>query len=146
MIMENKEVNAKHMIKEVMYKWNFPVISENEHGVVFRYRMHYVQTSLFFDDDFITLLLTLSGVFTPESEREMIAGLKTCGDLNGKLPLIKLYIDKEGELIITSEILFCKENLETIMKFGLDAIMTAKTVFSKRYAEISREELKVMEN
>lgn len=141
-----ESMNTKLMVIDILDKWKFPVITESEYSIVFRYQLQYIQTTVYLEDGIHTLIFSMSGIFSVCNEKEMKAALKTCSDLNGKMPLVKLYIDDEGDLIIRSEVLFSEGNIELLMKFGLEALMMAKHLYTKRYDEIYKEETLLMEN
>ena len=85
-------MTTKEQIKQVLEKWGFPILQENDNSLVFRYQMSYVQANITDGDDTNAIALTLSGIFSADNEEEMILGLRTCNDLNCNLLQVKLYI------------------------------------------------------
>lgn len=96
-------MTTKELIKQVLDKWRFPILQENDNSLVFRYQMSYVQANITGDDDTNAIALTLSGIFSADNEEEMMLGLRTCNDLNCNLLQVKLYIDSDSDLIIAAE-------------------------------------------
>ena len=135
---------GKELIKQVLDKWNFPVLAENETGLVFRYQMSYIQGNAYGNDDSDAIALNLEGVFSADNEEEMAAGIKTCNELTGDLLHVKLYINKENKLTISSEFFYKEEeDIEYLLEMGLKSIVTAKRRFLNRYPEIA-EEIRLM--
>ncbi len=136
--------SGKELIKEVLEKWKFPVLAENETGVVFRYQISYIQGSSYGNDDSDAVALNLEGVFTADTEEKMEAAIKTCNELTANLLHVKLFINKENKLTISSEFFYrSEEDMEYMLEMGLKSIVTAKRRFLSRYPEIE-EEIKLM--
>lgn len=135
MTMTNKE-----QIKQVLEKWGFPILQENDNSLVFRYQMSYVQANITGGDDTNAIALTLSGIFSADNEEEMILGLRTCNDLNCNLLQVKLYIDSDSDLIIAAEFfLKTPEDVEYLLTVALQSVIVAKKRFLQRYREIEEE-------
>ena len=96
-------MTTKEQIKQVLEKWGFPILQENDNSLVFRYQMSYVQANIIGGEDTNAIALTLSGIFSADNEEEMMLGLRTCNDLTCNLLQVKLYIDSDSDLIIAAE-------------------------------------------
>lgn len=133
-------MTTKEQIKQVLEKWGFPVLQENDNSLVFRYQMSYVQANITGGDDANAIALTLSGIFSADNEEEMMLGLRTCNDLNCNLIQVKLYIDSDSDLIIAAEF-FHKtlEDMEYLLTMALQSVIVAKKRFLQRYREIEEE-------
>lgn len=133
-------MTTKEQIKQVLEKWGFPVLQENDNSLVFRYQMSYVQANITGGDDANAIALTLSGIFSADNEEEMMLGLRTCNDLNCNLIQVKLYIDSDSDLIIAAEF-FIKtpEDVEYLLTVALQSVIVAKKRFLQRYREIEEE-------
>ena len=131
---------TKEQIKQVLEKWGFPILQENDNSLVFRYQMSYVQANITGGDDTNAIALTLSGIFSADNEEEMMLGLRTCNDLNCNLLQVKLYIDSDSDLIIAAEF-FIKtpEDVEYLLTVALQSVIVAKKRFLQRYREIEEE-------
>lgn len=133
-------MTTKELIKQVLEKWGFPVLQENDNSLVFRYQMSYVQVNITGDDDTNAIALTLSGIFSADNEEEMMLGLRTCNDLNCNLLQVKLYIDSDSDLIIAAEFfLKTPEDVEYLLTVALQSVIVAKKRFLQRYREIEDE-------
>lgn len=133
-------MTTKELIKQVLDKWGFPILQENDNSLVFRYQMSYVQANITGDDDTNAIALTLSGIFSADNEEEMMLGLRTCNDLNCNLLQVKLYIDSDSDLIIAAEFfLKTPEDVEYLLTVALQSVIVAKKRFLQRYREIEDE-------
>lgn len=133
-------MTTKEQIKQVLEKWGFPILQENDNSLVFRYQMSYVQANITDGDDTNAIALTLSGIFSADNEEEMILGLRTCNDLNCNLLQVKLYIDSDSDLIIAAEFfLKTPEDVEYLLTVALQSVIVAKKRFLQRYREIEEE-------
>lgn len=133
-------MTTKEQIKQVLKKWGFPILQENDNSLVFRYQMSYVQANITGGDDTNAIALTLSGIFSADNEEEMILGLRTCNDLNCNLLQVKLYIDSDSDLIIAAEFfLKTPEDVEYLLTVALQSVIVAKKRFLQRYREIEEE-------
>lgn len=133
-------MTTKEQIKQVLEKWKFPVLQENENSLVFRYQMSYVQANITGGDDTNAIALTLSGIFSADNEEEMMLGLRTCNDLNCNLLQVKLYIDTDSDLIIAAEFfLKTPEDMEYLLTVALQSVIVAKKRFLQRYRELEDE-------
>lgn len=133
-------MTTKEQIKQVLEKWGFPILQENDNSLVFRYQMSYVQANITGGDDTNAIALTLSGIFSADNEEEMILGLRTCNDLNCNLLQVKLYIDSDSDLIIAAEFfLKTPEDMEYLLTVALQSVIVAKKRFLQRYRELEDE-------
>ena len=133
-------MTTKEQIKQVLEKWGFPILQENDNSLVFRYQMSYVQANITGGDDTNAIALTLSGIFSADNEEEMMLGLRTCNDLNCNLLQVKLYIDSDSDLIIAAEFFHkTPEDVEYLLMVALQSVIEAKKRFLQRYREIEEE-------
>ena len=133
-------MTTKEQIKQVLEKWGFPILQENDNSLVFRYQMSYVQANITGGDDTNAIALTLSGIFSADNEEEMMLGLRTCNDLNCNLLQVTLYIDSDSDLIIAAEFfLKTPEDVEYLLMVALQSVIEAKKRFLQRYREIEEE-------
>lgn len=133
-------MTTKEQIKQVLEKWGFPILQENDYSLVFRYQMSYVQANITGGEDTNAIALTLSGIFSADNEEEMMLGLRTCNDLNCNLLQVKLYIDSDSDLIIAAEFfLKTPEDMEYLLTMALQSVIVAKKRFLQRYREIEEE-------
>ena len=133
-------MTTKEQIKQVLEKWGFPILQENDNSLVFRYQMSYVQANITGGDDTNAIALTLSGIFSADNEEEMMLGLRTCNDLNCNLLQVKLYIDSDSDLIIAAEFfLKTPEDVEYLLMVALQSVIEATKRFLQRYREIEEE-------
>lgn len=133
-------MTTKEQIKQVLEKWGFPILQENDNSLVFRYQMSYVQANITGGDDTNAIALTLSGIFSADNEEEMMLGLRTCNDLNCNLLQVKLYIDSDSDLIIAAEFFLKTPNdVEYLLMVALQSVIVAKKRFLQRYREIEEE-------
>lgn len=133
-------MTTKELLKQVLEKWGFPILQENDNSLVFRYQMSYVQANITGGDDTNAIALTLSGIFSADNEQEMMLGLRTCNDLNYNLLQVKLYIDSDSDLIIAAEFfLKTPDDMEYLLTVALQSVIVAKKRFLQRYREIEEE-------
>lgn len=133
-------MTTKEQIKQVLEKWGFPVLQENDNSLVFRYQMSYIQANITGGEDSNAIALTLSGIFSADDEREMLLGLRTCNDLNCNLLQVKLYIDLDSDLIIAAEFFHkIPEDLEYLLTMALQSVIVAKNRFLQKYRELEDE-------
>ena len=133
-------MTTKEQIKQVLEKWGFPVLLENENSLVFRYQMSYIQANVTGSEDSDAIALTLSGIFSADNEKEMFLGLRTCNDLNCNLLQVKLYIDSDSDLIIAAEFFHkTPEDMEYLLTMALQSVIIAKKRFVQKYAELEEE-------
>jgi len=133
-------MTTKELLKQVLEKWGFPILQENDNSLVFRYQMSYVQANITGGDDTNAIALTLSGIFSADNEQEMMLGLRTCNDLNYNLLQVKLYIDSDSDLIIAAEFfLKTPDDMEYLLTVALQSVIVAKKRFLQRYREIEVE-------
>lgn len=133
-------MTTKEQIKQVLEKWGFPILQENDNSLVFRYQMSYVQANITGGDDANAIALTLSGIFSADNEEEIMLGLRTCNELNCNILQVKLYIDSDSDLIIAAEFfLKTPEDVEYLLTMALQSVIVAKKRFLQRYREIEDE-------
>lgn len=133
-------MTTKEQIKQVLEKWGFPILQENDNSLVFRYQMSYVQANITGGEDTNAIALTLSGIFSADNEEEMMLGLRTCNDLNCNLLQVKLYIDSDSDLIIAAEFfLKTPEDMDYLLTMALQSVIVAKKRFLQKYREIEEE-------
>lgn len=133
-------MTTKELIKQVLEKWKFPVLQENDNSLVFRYQMSYIQANITCSEDSNYVALTLTGIFSADDEREMFLGLRTCNDLNYNLLQVKLYIDSDADLIIASEFFYkTEDDMEYLLTMALQSVIVAKRRFAQKYSELEEE-------
>ena len=133
-------MTTKELIKQVLEKWGFPILQENDTCLVFRYQMSYIQANITGGEDANAVALTLTGVFSADDEKEMFLGLRTCNDLNYNLLQVKLDIDSDSDLIIASEFFYqTPEDMEYLLNMSLQSIIVAKRRFTQKYRELEEE-------
>ena len=133
-------MTTKEEIKQVLEKWGFPILQDNENSLVFRYQMSYVQANITGNDGNKAIALTLSGIFSADDEKEMFLGLRTCNDLNCNLLQVKLYIDSDSDLIISAEFFHkAPDDMEYLLTMALQSVIVAKKRFLQKYRELEEE-------
>lgn len=133
-------MTTKEEIKQVLEKWGFPILQDNEISLVFRYQMSYVQANITGNDENNAIALTLSGIFSADDEKEMFLGLRTCNDLNCNLLQVKLYIDSDSDLIISAEFFHkAPDDMEYLLTMALQSVIVAKKRFLQKYRELEEE-------
>ena len=133
-------MTTKELIKQVLEKWGFPILQENDTCLVFRYQKSYIQANITGDEDTNAVALTLTGVLSADDEKEMFLGLRTCNDLNYNLLQVKLYIDSDADLIIASEFFYkTEDDMEYLLTMSLQAVIVAKRRFTQKYRELEEE-------
>ncbi|MDE6097707.1 MAG: hypothetical protein K2G24_02350 [Muribaculaceae bacterium] len=133
-------MKTKELIRQVLDKWGFPLVQENDNSLVFRYQMNYIQANISGGEDSNAVALTLSGIFSADDEKEMFLGLRTCNDLNHNLLQVKLYIDSESDLIIASEFFYkSADDMEYLLNVSLRSVVVAKKCFIQKYNELEAE-------
>lgn len=133
-------MTTKELIKQVLEKWKFPVLQENDNCLVFRYQMSYIQANITGGEDANAVALTLTGIFSADDEKEMFLGLRTCNDLNLNLLQVKLYIDSDADLIIASEFFYkTEDDMEYLLTMALQSVIVAKKRFTQKYSEFEEE-------
>lgn len=137
-------MTTKEQIKQVLEKWKFPVLQENENSLVFRYQMSFIQANISGGDESNAIALILSGIFSADNEKELFLMLRACNDLNCNLLQVKLYIDTDSDLIIASEFFHkTPEDLEYLLTMALQSVIVAKKRFTQKYNELE-EDAKLM--
>lgn len=133
-------MTTKELIRQVLKKWEFPVIHENDNSLVFRYQMSYIQANVSWGEDTNAVALVLTGIFSAADEKEMLLGLRTCNDINCNLLQVKLYIDTDADLIIASEFFYkTEDDMEYLLTMSLQSVIVAKKRFMQKYRELEEE-------
>ncbi len=131
---------TKELIRQVLEKWGFPILQENDNSLVFRYQMSYIQANITGGEDSNAVAITLTGIFSAEDEKEMFLGLRTCNDLNYNLLQVKLYIDSDSDLVIASEFFYkTEDDMEYLLTMSLQSVILAKKRFLQKYKELEEE-------
>lgn len=130
---------AKELIKEVLAKWEFPILAEDEHNLAFRYEMKIINAYQY-SEELKAVALMSAGLFKCESDTEKILALKTCNDINGTIALAKTYIDSDDDLVVSAEFIYeTPEDMEALLECALGAVINAKKRFFTRYQENQAE-------
>lgn len=134
-------MTTKQLIAQALEKWGFPVTTESDRSIVFRYQMNYIQASEAGNaEGRSAVIITLTNMFTADSDEKMAMGLRACNDINNNTLHAKLYIDSDSDLIISSEFFFTADSdFEGIFNAGLRSLIAAKKKFTARYSEIEEE-------
>lgn len=131
---------TKELIREVLDRWGFPVRHEGEVSVSFRYQMYMVGAAAGGTEEQPAVGLTLIGVFSADNEKEMEMGLRACNEVNEGMMHVKAYIDSDSDLILASEFFYKgEEDMEYLMKAGLDTLVAARKRFIAKYRELEEE-------
>lgn len=138
-------MTSKEIVKQTLEKWNFPVLQEGENAIVIRYQMNYVQIGSLQEDSH-AITVTLTGVFTADDEREARLSLKACNELNYRMMQVKLYLDEDNDLVIASEFFYKDdEDVEFLLNFALQTVVTAKKRFIQQYEAVVDEDKLIQE-
>lgn len=138
-------MTSKEVVKQALEKWRFPILQEAENAIVIRYQLNYVQISSL-QDDTHAIAVTLTGVFTADDEREARLALKACNELNYRMMQVKLYLDEENDLVIASEFFYKNdEDVEFLLNYALQAVVTAKKRFIQQYEAVVDEDILIQE-
>lgn len=133
-------MTSKEIVKEILEKWRFPVLQDSENAMVIRYQMNYVQIGSLQEDSH-AIAVTLTGLFTADDEREQRLALKACNELNYRMMQVKLYLDEDNDLVIASEFFYKNdEDVEYLLNFALQAVVTAKNRFIQQYEAVVDED------
>lgn len=138
-------MTSKDLVKKALEKWRFPVLSETENTIVVRYQMNYVHISSLTDESKSVAVL-LMGVFTADDEREERLGLKTCNELNLSMMQVKFYLDKDNDLVISSEFFYnMEDDFEVLFHRALESVVSGKRRFGSQYGESEAEDRLIQE-
>lgn len=138
-------MTSKDIVKQTLEKWKFPVLQEAENAIVIRYQMNYVQIGSLQEDSH-AIAVTLTGIFTADDEREARLSLKACNELNYRMMQVKLYLDEDNDLVIASEFFYKDdEDVEFLLNFALQAVVTAKKRFIQQYEAVVDEDKLIQE-
>ena len=138
-------MTSKEIVKQTLEKWKFPVLQEGENAIVIRYQMNYVQIGSLQDDSH-AIAVTLTGIFTADDEREVRLALKACNELNYRMMQVKLYLDEDNDLVLASEFFYKEdEDVEYLLNFALQAVVTAKKRFIQQYEAVVDEDKLIQE-
>ena len=133
-------MTTKERIKQTMENWKFPVLQETDNSIVFRYQMNYIQANVTGSEGSSAIVLTLSGIFKADDDKEMLRAMRTCNELNCQLLQAKLYIDPDSDLIIASEFFYDEPgDFERILNLSLQGLVIAKKRFIQKYKELEDE-------
>lgn len=128
-------------LKEIVEKFGFKIIDEDENSVLFRYQLNYIQAIMAETEDFYTLSLNLGRLFTAENADELKRSLRACNHLNDKIMQVKFYLDQDDELTIASESIIPKEcDADLIFGMGLRLLVLGKMRFIELYGEYVEED------
>ena len=124
-------------IRNVLEKWGFPIIKDQESHIVFRYQLNYIQVNTSETDTSRAVAVTLANIFSADDEKEMFLGLRACNELNCNLLHVKLYIDAEADLILASEFFYQSDSeVEFLLEMSLESLIRAKKSFIDKYNEL----------
>jgi hypothetical protein len=138
-------MTSKEIVKQTLEKWKFPVLQETENAIVIRYQMNYVQIGSL-QEDTQAIAVTLTGIFTADDEREKRLALKACNELNYRMMQVKLYLDEDNDLVIASEFFYKNdEDVELLLNYALQAVVTAKKRFIQQYEAVEDEDKLIQE-
>ncbi|MCM1140246.1 MAG: hypothetical protein NC453_16895 [Muribaculum sp.] len=138
-------MTSKEVVIQTLEKWRFPILQEAENAIVIRYQLNYVQIGSL-QDDTHAIAVTLTGVFSADDESEARLALKTCNELNYRMMQIKLYLDEDNDLVIASEFFYKDdEDVELLLNYALQAVMTAKKRFIQQYKAVVDEDKLIQE-
>ena len=138
-------MTSKEIVKQTLEKWRFPILQEAENAIVIRYQMNYVQIGSL-QDDTHAIAVTLTGIFTADDEREARLALKACNELNYRMMQVKLYLDEDNDLVLASEFFYKEdEDVEYLLNFALQAVVTAKKRFIQQYEAVVDEDKLIQE-
>lgn len=138
-------MTSKEIVKQTLEKWRFPILQEAENAIVIRYQLNYVQIGSL-QDDTHAIAVTLTGVFTADDEREARLAFKACNELNYRMMQVKLYLDEDNDLVIASEFFYKNdEDVEFLLNFALQAVVTAKKRFIQQYEAVVDEDKLIQE-
>lgn len=133
-------MTSKEIVTQILEKWRFPVLQDSENAMVIRYQMNYVQIGSLQEDSH-AIAVTLTGLFTADDEREVRLALKTCNELNFRMMQVKLYLDEDNDLVIASEFFYKNDDdVEYLLDFALQAVVTAKKRFIQQYEAVVDED------
>lgn len=133
-------MTSKEIVTQILEKWHFPVLQDSENAMVIRYQMNYVQIGSLQEDSH-AIAVTLTGLFTADDEREARLALKACNELNFRMMQVKLYLDEDNDLVIASEFFYKNdEDVEYLLNFALQAVVTAKKRFIQQYEDVVDED------
>lgn len=133
-------MTSKEIVTQILEKWHFPVLQDSENAMVIRYQMNYVQIGSLQEDSH-AIAVTLTGLFTADDEREVRLALKACNELNFRMMQVKLYLDEDNDLVIASEFFYKNDDdVEYLLNFALQAVVTAKKRFIQQYEAVVDED------
>lgn len=138
-------MTSKEIVKLTLEKWRFPILQETENAIVIRFQLNYVQIGSL-QEDTPAIAVTLTGVFTADDEREARLALKACNELNYRMMQVKLYLDEDNDLVIASEFFYKNdEDVEFLLNYALQAVVTAKKRFIQQYEAVVDEDKLIQE-
>ncbi len=138
-------MTSKDIVKLTLEKWRFPILQETENAIVIRFQLNYVQIG-FLQEDTHAIAVTLTSVFTADDEREARYALKACNEVNYRMIQVKLYLDEDNDLVIASEFFYKNdEDVEFLLNYVLQAVVTAKKRFIQQYEAAVDEDKLIQE-
>lgn len=136
-------MNVKELVKKIITGRRFPIIHEAENALVTRFQMNYVQISSVQVGDH-ALTVTMNPDFKAKEEREVRLALTACNVVNCNLMQVKLYLDKENDLVISAEFFFKSEDdLPNLLLKAMQCALNGTLQFKKLYDELEAEDRRV---
>lgn len=133
-------MTTKELIKKVVTDWHFPILNEEDFTIVTRFQINYVQIGAL-QDGRKGIAVTMNGLFRADDEREMRLALKTCNEINFRMMQVKLYIDDDNDLVISSEFFYeTEEDVKELLYMALTGVVNAKKFFLSQYKEMEEED------
>lgn len=133
-------MTSKELVKRTLESWRFPVLSEEDNLLIFRYQMNIIQVGAL-EDDSHGVAVTLPGVFNPGDDRERRLAMKVGNKLTGELMQVKFYITDYGHLMISSEFFYHNdEDLEFLLEVALQSVIAGKRRFVELYEKEEEED------
>ena len=137
-------MTSKEIVKQTLEGWRYPILQEEEHSVLLRYQMNYVQIGSLQENSH-AIAVTLSGLFSADDDHEVALAIKACNELNYRLMQVKLYLDGDNDLVIASEFFYNNDDdVAYLLDIALSAVVSAKKQFLKQY-EAAVEEDRLMQ-
>lgn len=129
-------MTTKEHVKQVLQKWGMPIVEETDNGVVIRYQMNYIQLYSTDTGECNSLAVSLASSVSTDSYEDLLLALRVCNELNNSIFLIKLYLDEDADLVVSSEFYFdSTDQLDMMLKKLLPSSVMAKKMFTQRNKE-----------
>lgn len=133
-------MTSKEIVKQILEDWKYPVLHEEEHSIMLRYQMNYVQIGSLHENSH-AIAVTLSGLFSADDDHESALAIKACNELNYRLMQVKLYLDNDNDLVIASEFFYKEDDdVAYLLDIALSAVVSAKKQFLKQYEAAVKED------